>query len=67
MPRARKDTVQIAIRIPREWVRLADHVLKQLDVELEAMNLTRTDVFRMAMSRGLVGLAKESHPRRKRG
>ncbi len=57
MPRPKTDTVQITVRVPTAWIRDADALSKGLC--LPGMNISRTDVFRMAIAQGLIALRLE--------
>lgn len=61
MPRPPSDAVQIAIRVPKEWIKEADE-LAQL-MSKPGFTATRTDAIRAALAKGLVALAKEEHAR----
>lgn len=51
MPRPPSDTVQIAIRVPADWLERADRLIPH--VARPGVAATRTDVFRAAIARGL--------------
>jgi hypothetical protein len=51
MPRKAKATVQLVVRVPSEWVRRADALTDQ--VMPIGVEITRTDVVRMAIAEGL--------------
>lgn len=53
---SKKDSIQIAIRVPKEWLTLADKLAKKHSKP--GAELTRTDALRMAMAKGL-GLEQE--------
>lgn len=48
---------QIAIRVPNAWVKRASALVSQ--VAQPGMNVTRTDVFRVAIARGLEAMEAE--------
>lgn len=57
MPRPPSDAVQIALRIPKDWMAQADELAKLL--ERPGLPVTRTDAFRAAIARGLPLLLSE--------
>lgn len=59
MPRTRKDTVQITMRVPRSWLGDADEVAAILSTEAAAITVTRTDAFRVAIARGIRAIREE--------
>ena len=50
-------TRQVALRVPQDWLARADALKPALMTE--GVNVTRTDVLRAAMSRGLKELEKK--------
>lgn len=54
-----RDIVQIAIRIPREWLDLADEVARSMS--RPGWEATRTDAIRAAIIEGLKRLLEGSH------
>jgi hypothetical protein len=54
MPRPNRNRVQIAIRVPREWLALADRLAA--DESRLGWELSRTDAFRIAMAEGFKAL-----------
>lgn len=64
MSRAKKDTVQVTMRIPASWPSFAAKIAA--DRSDPGLQLSRTDIFRMAMSYGLVALNKQDGSRVKK-
>ncbi len=64
MPRPPSDSVQIAIRIPKAWLALADQTAKA--ISRPGFEASRTDAFRAAIAAGFVELAGHAagEPRR---
>jgi hypothetical protein len=58
MPRPPSNSVQVALRIPEEWIKLADALVPRLS--RPGVNMSRTDVFRAAMARGFQELEQEA-------
>jgi hypothetical protein len=58
MPRPPSDSVQIAIRIPKEWTVAADEVAKL--ISRPGFQASRTDAFRAAIARGFEVLRAEA-------
>lgn len=58
MPRPPSDSVQIAIRVPAEWLAEADAVAKK--ISRPGMIATRTDAFRAAIAAGMRAIALEA-------
>jgi hypothetical protein len=54
VPRPKTDTVQVTVRVPTVWTKDADAIAKSLSVP--GHDLSRTDVFRMAIAAGLAKL-----------
>ena len=66
MKQRKKDPVQIAIRVPPEWLEDAARLANQLS--RPGLEITRTEAFRAAMARGLESLLAETSaekPRKK--
>jgi len=61
MPRPPSDTVQIAIRVPREWLATADELAKQ--ISRPGVTMSRTDAFRAAIAAGFDVLAEKPAPK----
>ena len=73
VPRPPSDTVQVAIRIPREWLAKADELAKR--ISRPGVTMSRTDALRAAIAAGFAALegegespaaAKKKAPGRKR-
>ena len=64
VPRPPSDTVQIAIRVPRDWLARADDVAQR--ISRPGVTMSRTDAFRAAIAVGFDALADESKKPRKR-
>ena len=68
VPRPPSDTVQIAIRVPRDWMAKADELAA--NISRPGVTMSRTDAFRAAIAAGFEALAlessKPSKPTRKR-
>lgn len=65
-PAQNKGTVQLAFRIPEEWLYQADRVAEFL--VRPGLEITRTDAMRIALARGLEAFLKEmGDPPKKRG
>jgi hypothetical protein len=62
VPRAKSDTVQLAVRIPREWLARLDALIPK--IAQEGVQTTRTDAIRVALAKGLDAL--ESSPAKPR-
>ena len=60
VPRPPSDTVQIAIRVPREWMAQADELAKR--ISRPGVTMSRTDAFRAAIAAGFDALADEAKP-----
>lgn len=58
MPRPPSDSVQIAIRVPKEWLSQADHVAAL--ISRPGFQASRTDAFRAAIARGFDALRAEA-------
>lgn len=58
MKQRKKDPVQIAIRVPPEWLEDAARLANQLS--RPGLEVTRTEAFRAAMARGLESLLAET-------
>jgi hypothetical protein len=58
MPRPPSDTVQIAIRIPREWLAQADEVA--VLISRPGVTMSRTDAFRAAIAAGFEALSSQA-------
>lgn len=52
-------TVQITLRIPREWIAEAEEIARIADDEQPFGPHTQTDIFRAAILRGLKELRKD--------
>lgn len=63
MPRPPSDTVQIAIRVPRDWLQRADALAGQLS--RPGVTMSRTDAFRAAIASGFDVLTPPAPPSRK--
>ncbi len=63
MPRPPSDTVQIAIRVPREWLARADEVAKA--ISRPGVTMSRTDAFRAAIASGFDALLPSAPPAKK--
>lgn len=66
MKQRKKDPVQIAIRVPPEWLEDAERLASLLS--RPGLEVTRTEAFRAAMARGLESLLTEAtaeKPRKK--
>ena len=50
----KKDTVQVTFRVPSEWIKDADAIAKAFSVP--GFDMSRTDVFRMAIVNGFAKL-----------
>jgi hypothetical protein len=61
VPRPPSDTVQIAIRVPRDWMARADDLAKRLS--RPGVTMSRTDAFRAAIASGFDALADEAKPK----
>jgi hypothetical protein len=63
VPRPPSDTVQIAIRVPRDWMERADDLAKR--ISRPGVIMSRTDAFRAAIAAGFDALATtdESKPK----
>ena len=60
MPRpAGEYTYQIAFRIAPAWIVRAVALIPYVGSEFKGMNVTRTDILRIALERGLAELEKE--------
>jgi hypothetical protein len=55
VPRPPSDTVQIAIRVPREWMGKADELAVR--ISRPGVTMSRTDAFRAAIAAGFDALA----------
>lgn len=55
-------TTQIALRVPSEWLTQADALVEYVVSKARGVRVTRTDVLRMAILRGLESLEQESTP-----
>ncbi len=60
MPRPPSDSVQIAIRVPADWLKEAEEVAALLSKP--GFQASRTDAFRAAMARGFEVLKAELSP-----
>jgi len=58
MPRPPSDSVQIAIRVPKDWLATADEIAK--GISRPGFEASRTDAFRAAIARGFEVLREES-------
>jgi len=58
MPRPPSNSVQIAIRVPAEWLTEADEIAKL--VSRPGLEASRTDAFRAAIARGFQAIREES-------
>ena len=56
VPRPPSDTVQIAIRVPREWLTRADEIAKV--ISRPGVTMSRTDAFRAAIAAGFETLSE---------
>jgi hypothetical protein len=61
VPRPPSDTVQIAIRVPREWMAKADELATR--ISRPGVTMSRTDAFRAAIAAGFDALADEAKPK----
>lgn len=61
MPRPPKDTTQICIRVPREWLEQADNLARL--TSYPGFQLCRTDAFRIAIAKGMEALLPKSKKR----
>lgn len=60
MPRSPSDnTYQVALKIPNEWVKMADDVAQAIATSHAGIATTRTDALRAALWRGLSELRRE--------
>jgi hypothetical protein len=57
VPRPPSDTVQVAIRIPREWLAKADELAKR--ISRPGVTMSRTDALRAAIAAGFTVLEGE--------
>ena len=64
MPRPPSDAVQIAIRVPQEWLARADKLIPS--VARPGVQATRTDVFRAAIASGLSALEADIRDEKRR-
>ncbi len=62
MPRPPSDSVQIALRVPPDWLNKADAVAAK--ISLPGMTATRTDALRAAMALGLETLLQRKKGQR---
>lgn len=58
MPRPPSNSVQLAIRIPAEWLAEADEIAKLISTP--GVDMTRSDAFRAAIARGFAILKAEA-------
>lgn len=63
MPRPPSNSVQIAIRVPAEWLTEADAIAKL--ISRPGFQASRTDAFRAAVARGFEVIKEEEKKRRK--
>jgi hypothetical protein len=61
MPRPSTDSVQVALRMPREWLAKADELARR--ISRPGVTMSRADAFRAAMAAGFEALASEGVPR----
>jgi hypothetical protein len=54
VPRAKTDTLQLAVRIPREWLARLDALVPK--IAQAGVQTTRTDAIRAALAKGLDAL-----------
>lgn len=60
MPRPPSDAVQIAIRVPKDWLKDADDIAKL--ISRPGFQASRTDGFRAAIARGFEALRADAEP-----
>jgi hypothetical protein len=58
VPRPPSNAVQIAVRVPRDWLALADEIARL--ISRPGFEASRTDAFRAAMARGFEVLRAEA-------
>lgn len=51
MPRPHTDTVQIALRVPRGWLQVADEIA--VTISQPGINASRSDALRACIARGI--------------
>ena len=66
MPRPQSDnTTQVAFKVPDEWIERADVLASALSTGISSV--TRTEILRAALGRGLAAIEEETPaPKRKR-
>ena len=62
----RETTTQVAFRLPDELLRRIDRHAERMREGQPGVNVSRTDVVRMLLTRALEHAEGESHPKRKR-
>jgi hypothetical protein len=63
VPRPPSNSVQVALRIPAEWISEADEIAKL--ISRPGFQAARADAFRAAMARGFEALRAEAKGKRK--
>lgn len=65
MPRPPSNAIQIAIRVPQEWIAEADEVAKI--ISSPGFQASRTDAFRAAIARGFEVIKQDAkEPKRRK-